>query len=194
MKAYVQEFIQEGLAYRGKKYDFLLLKDLVEFARRTDLNIKIRDLKSALEDEGWLHKKASVLTDNGYQSKDIWFINGRVDEAQETPIITKMRENLAQAEFVEAERMILKIFTECESLQERPEVFVNETEIVYTNKGLKNVLVELTAKGSISKISSIIRGWSNKVLVGEHFFGTSSRTILFKNYYKLNKAELNEKI
>lgn len=187
MKEYVNQFIEQGLVYRGNKHDFLLLKDFIEFVRQTNLSVKIRDLQMILKEEGWQHKKASVLTDQGYQSKDIWFTNSRVTTTRELPIITDKRANLIEAEKEEAKRLIEKVFDKQTKIENIFEVFISDTEFVFTNKGLKNLLIELNAKGSISKLSSIIRSWSNKILVGEHFFGTSSRTVLFKNYYRYTK-------
>lgn len=187
MNEYLRGFIDNAHVYRGNKYDFLLLKDFIEFVRLTDLNIKIRDLQSVLEDENWMHKKASVLTDKGYQSKDIYYSSERVEPTKLLPIVTKVRANLIQAEEAEAKRLVLQIFDKHEEIKDMSEVMVSESELVFTNKGLKTLLVAQGAKGSVSKLSSIIRGWSNKILVGEHFFGTSSRTVLFKNYYKLRR-------
>lgn len=189
MKEYVEQFLEQGLVYRSNKYDFLLLKDFIEFVRETDLNVKIKDLQTVLEEAGWRHKKASVLTDQGYQSKDIWYIEERVANTRELPIVTIARANLVEAEQKEAERLLIEIFNHPITAEGINEVFVDKSEFVFTNKGLKTLLVVLDAKGSISKLSSIIRGWSNKILVGEHFFGTSSRTVLFKNYYRYIKPE-----
>jgi hypothetical protein len=187
MKEKLKQFIEEGLVYRGNKHDFLLLKDLIEFVRKTNLKIKIKDLQIALTEAGWSDKKASVLTDKGYQSKDIWFINERVELVRALPIKTRMRLNLIEAEEKEADRLIEVIFDSYETIVDSTEALINEKELVFTNKGLKLLLIKMHARGSISKLSSIIRKRANKILVGEHFFGTSSRTILFKNYYRLRK-------
>lgn len=187
MKEYLDKFINEGLVYRGNKYDFLLLKDFIEFSRSFNLNVKIKSLKAVLQDAGWKHKKASMLTENGYESKDLWYANYRVEKAKSLPVKSRTRANLNEAEEIEAKRMINLIFEKHESIKDIPEIMVNEFEIIFTNKGLKELLIKMETKGSPSKLSSIIRSWSDKILLGEHFFGTSSRTILFKNYYRLNR-------
>lgn len=189
MKNYLEMFIEQGLVYRSNQYDFLLLKDLIEFARTEQLDIKIRDLKNLLAEAGWNEKKASVSTTEGYQSKDIWYSDVRVLQTRDVPIIVGARKNLIEAEKEEAERLIVEIFNIYAAIEVLPEgVMLSEKEMVFTNKGLKELLKIVNANGSIPKLSSIIRGKSNKILVGEHFFGTSSRTVLFKNYYRLRRG------
>ena len=186
MKNYLERFIDQGLIYRSNRYDFLLLKDLIVLAREEQLDVKIRDLKELLITAGWTEKKAAISTTEGYQSKDIWIAPMRYEKIRNVPIQAVARKNLAEAEEAEAKRLVSKIFTEIKNMPEVPAgVFLQGNELVFTNKGLKLLLEMLQANGSIPKLSSIIRGWSSKLLVGEHFFGTSSRTVLFKNYYKL---------
>ena len=189
MKNYLERFIDQGLVYRSNRYDFLLLKDLIEFAREDQLDIKIRDLKDLLVAAGWIEKKAAVSTTEGYQSKDIWLAPARIEKTRNVPILVAPRKNLAEAEQEEAKRLISEIFARGEEFKKLPDgVFLEDNELVFTNKGLKDLLKLLNANGSIPKLSSIIRSQSNKLLIGEHFFGTSSRTVLFKNYYKLKRG------
>lgn len=182
---YLNRFIDAGLVYRSNKYDFLLLKDLVEFARLDDLNVKIRSLRAELENNGWKNRKASVSTTEGYQSKDIWYTDSRLEKTRPIPVEAKPRKNLEETEIEEAERLISELFLKAEELKGIPETLFTKEELIFSNKGLKTALKRLNAKGSLSKLSSIIRKKSSNILMGEHFFGTSSRTVLFKNYYKL---------
>lgn len=189
MKNYLERFIDQGLVYKSNRYDFLLLKDLIEFAREERLDIKIRNLKDLLVTAGWIEKKAAVSTTEGYQSKDIWLAPNKIEKTRNVPISVAVRKNLIEAEEEEAKRLIFEIFARGKDFEVLPDgVFLEGEELIFTNKGLKMLLEQLEANGSIPKLSSIIRGKANKLLVGEHFFGTSSRTVLFKNYYKLKRG------
>jgi len=191
MKNYLDMFIDAGLVYKGNRYDFLLLKDLIEFARETELDVKIRDLKDLLIAANWIEKKAAVSTTEGFQSKDIWLSPIELEKTKSVPIDVTPRKNLIEAEKIEADRLVLEIFNTGSIIFNLPDgIYFSEDkrEVVFTNKSLKELLVLLGANGSIPKLSSIIRSRSNKMLVGEHFFGTSSRTVLFKNYYKLKRG------
>lgn len=189
MKNYLELFIEQGLVYKGPRYNFLLLKDLIEFARMDKLDIKIKHLKELLSKAGWKEKKASVSTTEGYQSKNIWFTENKIEKTRSLPVEAVARKNLNEAEAAEAERLVNLIFEKWNEIPTDIEgVYFSENELIFTNKGLKELLRYLKASGSIPKLSSIIRNKANKILIGEHFFGTSSRTVLFKNYYRLKRG------
>lgn len=186
---YLDKFIQDGYVYQALRYQFILLKDLVDFARERDLSVKIKDLKQELIDKGWTSKRASVSTEDGYQSKDIW-IHDEIVVAKTRPVPVKntFRRNIEEVLNEKVDELIEIIFNNPEeTLEGIEEVLFENNELIYTNKGIKDVFEKLGFANEAPRLSSIIRERSVNSLLGEYFYGSISRTTLFRNYYRLTR-------
>lgn len=188
MKEFLDSFIDNGLVYSNGSYNFIQLKDLVSHARETDLSVKVSELKELLVNEGWTTKRTSILTEKGYQSKDIW-INPKIDieNTRSVPVTTERRMNLEEAEESRADEIIDYIFDHPEEFPELDEAILNYKELIFTNKGIKDLMEHFKVDGDITRLASVIRSKANHIVMGKHFYGVSSRTVLFKNYYKITR-------
>lgn len=186
MNKYTAEFVEKGLAYKGGQYDFLLFKDLVEYVRQFDLLFKIGDLREELIKDGWSEKKISVSTTEGYMSKDVWTKETRFEKTRSLPVDDRPRRTLVDEEYIEADRVLSKIFNTLPATSIK-EISIHDDVLVFSNKGLKEAVELVGTIGDISSIASVIRSKAEKLFVGERFFGVSSRTVSYKNYYKIKR-------
>lgn len=182
---HLERFIQEGYVYQALSYKFIQLKDLVEFARKTDLSVKLKDLKKELTAAGWTHRKASISTTEGFQSRDIW-VNEKAEVAltRPVPVEATFRKNINEVMEDKADEILTLLFEKPELLANMEEVIIEGDELIYTNQGIRDLLAELGYAEEASRLSSVIRKRSSQSLMGEVFYGSISRTTLFKNYYK----------
>lgn len=190
MKKYIDDFIEAGLARRNTRQNFILLKELVSYVRGFDLTIKVADIRNTLLENGWVQKRMSILTETGHQSKNAWVNDSLVIENSDpTPAPAESRMSLEEEETKEALRMIDVMFEEYENIEPIEEFVLDKEKntLLFSNNALKEILEALNTIGRPERISSIIRSLSDQIIMGEPFYGTSSRTTLFKNYYRYTK-------
>lgn len=190
MKKHLDAFIDAGMVRRNTKQNFILLKELVTFVREYDLKTRVKDINKLLTENGWVQKRMSVATEGGYQSKVVWVNdNAHVEYTNNSVVTDEVRRTLDEEELAEALRMIDVIYEEYPNIEPIEEVVLDleSNTLMFSNNGLKEILTTLNTIGRPERISSIIRSKSELMLMGELFYGTSSRTTLFKNYYKYTK-------